>query len=188
MLEVLFSDSAAGSLQCAMGHGSQIGGCLGIIATDESGRLLAPEETARLQREAEERMRRNWAEAIPMEGSPQDILSFPLSLGMGPIDEDGIGPLRENALEPAALHLSRGAANGRCTRDLGPTASGHPVGPGTEGAGAVLGGSHPRCCLWTVLGSGAVAAPGLGTVGSAGGGFVPSGVRQGGAFRRTLCR
>ena len=80
MLEVLFSDSAAGSLQCAMGHGSQIGGCLGIIATDESGRLLAPEETARLQREAEERMRRNWAEAIPMEGSPQDILSFPLSL------------------------------------------------------------------------------------------------------------
>lgn len=34
-----------------------------------------------------------------MEGSPQDILSFPLSLGMGPIDEDGIGPLRENALE-----------------------------------------------------------------------------------------
>lgn len=99
MLEVLFSDSAAGSLQCAMGHGSQIGGCLGIIATDESGRLLAPEETARLQREAEERMRRNWAEAVPMEGSPQDILSFPLSLGMGPIDEDGIGPLRENALE-----------------------------------------------------------------------------------------
>lgn len=99
MLEVLFSDSAAGSLKCGMNRGSEPGGCLGIIATDERGRPLVPEETARLQREAEETLRRNAAEVVPMEGTPQDVLPFPLYLGMGPIDEDGIGPLRENVLE-----------------------------------------------------------------------------------------
>lgn len=108
MLEVLFSDSAAGSLKSGMNHGPEAGGCLGIIATDQNGRPLSPEETARLQREAEEAMRRDRAEAVPMEGSPQDILSFPLSLGMGPIDEEGIGPLRENMLEQLFCILPQG--------------------------------------------------------------------------------
>lgn len=99
MLEVLFSDSAAGSLKCGMNRGSETGGCLGVIATDEKGRPLSPEETARLQREAEEAARRDWADAVPLEGSPQDVLPFSLCLSIGPLGEDGIGPLRENVLE-----------------------------------------------------------------------------------------
>lgn len=98
MLEIVFSDSAAGSMKMGMNHGSEIGGCLGIIATDEDGRLLSPEEIAPLQREAEEKMRRNWAEALPLEGDPRDILPFSLALDVGPIDEEGIGPLREETL------------------------------------------------------------------------------------------
>lgn len=98
MLEVLFSDSAAGSMKCAMSHGSEIGGCLSIIANDEKGRPVSPEEIARLQREAKERERRRWAEAVPLEGDLRDILPLSLALSVGPIDEEGIGPLREKTL------------------------------------------------------------------------------------------
>ena len=55
MLEVLFSDSAAGSMKVGMCRGSEIGGCVGVIATDEKGRPVSPEETARLQRETKRR-------------------------------------------------------------------------------------------------------------------------------------
>lgn len=98
MLEVLFSDSAAGSMKVGMCHGSEIGGCVGVIATDEKGLPVSPEETARLQRETEEKERRRWAEALPLEGDPRDILPLSLALSVGPIDEEGIGPLREETL------------------------------------------------------------------------------------------
>ena len=98
MLEVLFSDSAAGSMKVGMCRGSEIGGCVGVIATDEKGRPVSPEETARLQRETEEKERRRWAEAVPMEGDPRDILPLSLALSVGPIDEESIGPLREETL------------------------------------------------------------------------------------------
>lgn len=98
MLEVLFSDSAAGSMKVGMCRGSEIGGCVGVIATDEKGRPVSPEETARLQREAEEKERRRWAEALPLEGDPRDILPLSLALSVGPVDEESIGPLREETL------------------------------------------------------------------------------------------
>ena len=98
MLEVLFSDSAAGSMKVGMCRGLEIGGCVGVIATDEKGRPVSPEETARLQRETEEKERRRWAEALPLEGDPRDILPLSLALSVGPIDEEGIGPLREETL------------------------------------------------------------------------------------------
>lgn len=98
MLEVLFSDSAAGSMKYGMKHGAEIGGAISIIATDEAGHSLPPKKIARLQREAEEKERRRWAEAVPLESDVQDILPFPLWLSIGPIDEQGIGPGRETTL------------------------------------------------------------------------------------------
>ena len=98
MLEVLFSDSAAGSMKAGMSHGTKIGGAISVIATDEKGRPLPPEELARLQREAEEKELRNWAGAVPLQGDTRDILPFPLWLSVGPIDEEGIGPGREATL------------------------------------------------------------------------------------------
>lgn len=103
MLEVLFSDSAAGSLKASLGHHAVIGESecctIGIIATDENDNPLSPEETERLRQNELEKMRRNWAEAVPMESSPKDVLPISLGLSMGPIDEDGLGPLRETTLE-----------------------------------------------------------------------------------------
>lgn len=98
MLEVLFSDSAAGSMKYGMNHGAEIGGAISIIATDETGHSLPPKEIARLQREAEEKERRRWAEAVPLESDVRDILPFSLWLSIGPIDEEGIGPGREATL------------------------------------------------------------------------------------------
>ena len=53
MLEVLFSDSAAGSLKASLGRHDVIGESecctIGIIATDEDGKPLPPEETERLR-------------------------------------------------------------------------------------------------------------------------------------------
>ena len=98
MLEVLFSDSAAGSMKVGMCRGLEIGGCVGVIATDEKGRPVSSKEMTRLQREAEEKERRRWAEALPLEGDPRDILPLSLALSVGPIDEESIGPLREETL------------------------------------------------------------------------------------------
>lgn len=98
MLEVLFSDSAAGSMKYGIHHGAEIGGAISVIATDEKGCPVSSEETARMQREAEEKERRRWSEAVPLESNVQDILPFPLWLSIGPIDEEGIGPAREATL------------------------------------------------------------------------------------------
>lgn len=99
MLEVLFSDSAAGSMKMAMVHDSVIDGCISVIGTHEDGSPLSEEEAGRLQREQEEQERRRWARAVPLRGDTHDILPFSLYLSVGPIDEDGIGPLREATLE-----------------------------------------------------------------------------------------
>lgn len=99
MLEVLFSDSAAGSMKMAINHDSVIGGCISVIGTHEDGSPLSEEETGRLQQEHEEQERCRWAQAIPLRGDTRDILPFSLYLSVGPIDEDGIGPLRETTLE-----------------------------------------------------------------------------------------
>lgn len=99
MLEVLFSDSAAGSMKMAINHDSVIGGCISVIGAHEDGSPLSAEETERLQQEREEQERRRWAQAIPLRGDTRDILPFSLCLSVGPIDEDGIGLLRETTLE-----------------------------------------------------------------------------------------
>lgn len=97
MLEVLFSDSAAGSMKCGMNRDTILGGASTFAVMGE-GEALSPEKRRRMQREHEERERRRWAEAVPLRGDTRDILPFPLWLSIGPLDEEGIGPLRESTL------------------------------------------------------------------------------------------
>lgn len=97
MLEVLFSDSAAGSMKCGMNQHTIIGAASSFAVMGE-GEAPSPEDLRRMQREHEERERRRWAEAVPLRGDTGDILPFPLWLSIGPINEEGIGPLREAAL------------------------------------------------------------------------------------------
>ena len=99
MVEVLFSESAAGSLAVAMGHGNEIGGAVSVIIRTEDGSTPDPAELERLQRQAEAREAENWANALPMPGSRADLLHFPLALSVGPIDQPGVGVQRAQVMQ-----------------------------------------------------------------------------------------
>ena len=100
MLEVVFSDSALGSMALASsGPEGMVAGSIGIIGQHEDGSPYTEEETADLRQRLEERERRCWASALPFESRRVDILCFSLALSVGGIGEEGIGPARAAALE-----------------------------------------------------------------------------------------
>ena len=98
MVEVVFGESAAGSLSIAMGKGRFIGGATGVILTHADGSKPTKQEQIAAQQAAAEQERQAWAAAVPMPGSRADVLCFPLALSVGAIDEEGIGPKRRAAL------------------------------------------------------------------------------------------
>lgn len=112
MIEILFSESAAASLSIA----SRNGGSGGHTFIGDTDGKLTHEEIQKMIRESEERERRNWEKAIPLEIERKDILCFPLALSVGEITEPGIGEQREATLKklmsiypdnikPAALYM-----------------------------------------------------------------------------------
>lgn len=92
MLEVVFSDSAAGAMLAAIEHPHVVGGA--ALKANGGGER----DAAILQAEAEERERRGWENALPLEGDRENILCLPLALSVGNISETGIGAEREKAL------------------------------------------------------------------------------------------
>ena len=118
MIEILFSESAAGCLSVAACNGNYIGGVSSAIIVGEDGenQTSNQEEIQKMIRESEERERRNWEKAIPLKIERTDILCFPLTLSVGEITEPGIGEQREATLKklmsiypdnikPAALEM-----------------------------------------------------------------------------------
>ena len=99
MVEVVFSESACGSLKCAQsfGRGEYTGGLLGIVLEPSDGEP-SEEEIAQLQRRAEEEHRRKWEQARPMGGRAQDVYGFSLGLSLGDISETIPGPIRRQVL------------------------------------------------------------------------------------------
>lgn len=89
MLDVVFGDSALGSLRLAQSH--QKGGCLGgatsVFIVHEDGSPGAPEEVAEAANRAEERERRLWESAIPMDTGPGDSYGFSLAFSQGAIPD-----------------------------------------------------------------------------------------------------
>ena len=100
MLEIVFAEGAAGSLAIAMGKGEYIGGVSSLVVLRDSEDAKQPdkEEELEILRQFEERERRGWEQAVPLEGSRRDILCFSLALSVGEINEDGIGEKRKAAL------------------------------------------------------------------------------------------
>lgn len=101
MLEVVFSDSAAGAIMMAIGHKHMVGGATAVIIANEDGKedaSVSQAEMEKFRREAEARERRGWENAIPFEGRREDIISLPLALSVGQISETGIGEEREKAI------------------------------------------------------------------------------------------
>ena len=101
MLEVVFSESAAGTMSVAFGHKHIIGGATAVIVTGEAGeedRRITQKEMEKFQREAEERERVGWEKALPFEGTRENIVNLPLALSVGNISQTGIGSERERAI------------------------------------------------------------------------------------------
>lgn len=99
MLEFVYSDITADRLRCCMNHHSAVGGRSGTTGTHEDGTPLTEAESEQLRQQQEEEERYNWDGAVPLEGDPRDILSFPLALDLGPLDDGGLGPGRLAFLE-----------------------------------------------------------------------------------------
>lgn len=101
MLEIVFGDSACGSLKMAQnyGKGKYQGGCIGVIISHADGSIPSKREIKAAKREAEEKERLAWENAAPLGGNSADICGFSLKLSIGDISEEQPGIKRMQALE-----------------------------------------------------------------------------------------
>lgn len=101
MLEVVFSDSAAGAMGVALGHKNIVGSATTVIVANDAkdkDRTITQAEMEKFRHEAEERERWGWENAVPFEGSRENIINLPLALSVGNISETGIGAERKAAI------------------------------------------------------------------------------------------
>lgn len=101
MIEIVFGDSACGSLRMAQhcGEGPYQSGCLSVIISHTDGSKPTEKEIQTAQRKAEENARRVWERAVPLGGSPADIFGFSLALSIGDVGENRPGRKRRRVLE-----------------------------------------------------------------------------------------
>jgi len=100
MIEIVFSDSACGSLKVAQhyGEGKYQGG-VGVCLTHSDGRIPTKKEIKAARRKAEENERLAWENATPMGGNSADVYGFDLALSIGDISENHPSIKRERTLE-----------------------------------------------------------------------------------------
>jgi len=99
MIDVVFSNSACGSLKVAQhyGEGPYRGGAVGIIFDGTP----TEEERVAAQRKAEEYERRRWENAIPLGGSPRDVYSLEFALSLGSIAAKDFDAARQQVFAAA---------------------------------------------------------------------------------------
>ncbi len=101
MIEIVFSDSACGSLKIAQhyGEGKYQGGGISVIVSHTDGSKPTKKEVEVAQQEAEEKARLAWKSATPLGGNPADVYGFNLVLSIGDISENPPGIKRKHTLE-----------------------------------------------------------------------------------------
>ena len=101
MVEIVFSDSAGGSLKSAQhyGEGKYYGGAFGVIISHSDGSKPTKTEIKTVQREFEEKERRAWEKAVPLGGDSSDVFSFNLAWSVGSIADSSVGLERLAVLE-----------------------------------------------------------------------------------------
>ncbi len=106
MLEVVFNESAAGSLKCGIGSSFSLGGAVGVVITHEDGHPATDEEIETAKREFEEQRRQRIEASIPLDGEPKDVLALSAAFSVGELADDRPDCLGEARL--AALRLLTG--------------------------------------------------------------------------------
>lgn len=101
MLEITFSESAAGGLAVAADKKNcSCGVSIAVIAnTSDEDNISTHEEMEKIIRESEEKERINWEKAVTLNIQRRDILCFNLALSYGDITENGIGEKRESTIQ-----------------------------------------------------------------------------------------
>ena len=87
MIEILFTESACGSIKLAKSVKNIVGSSTGVIFYHPDGREPTPEDLECEIARVEEQARIKRENAVQMEGSPRDVVCFPLNLSMGDISE-----------------------------------------------------------------------------------------------------
>ena len=101
MIDIVFSESACGSLKVAQhyGKGKYQEGCIGIIISHADGSKPTKEEVETARQEAKKKARLAWESATPLGGKTTDIYGFNLVLSVGDISENQPGIKRKQTLE-----------------------------------------------------------------------------------------
>lgn len=87
MIDIAFTESAAGGLKVAQsfGKGKYRGCAIGVFIHHEDGSEPTEEEIKEARRQAEEQQRREWENAIPLGGRAGDVFNLSLGLSFGDI-------------------------------------------------------------------------------------------------------
>ena len=99
MTEIVFGESAGGSLKAAM-HFDQnaVGGAIGVIITHDDGRQATKKEVREARRQAALAIREQWQDGTKMDGQSQDVYAFPLALSIGEIADGPFAAARRQVL------------------------------------------------------------------------------------------
>lgn len=97
MLELCFSQSARGGLRCAQHCGGGGRKIIGVIMGRDDGRPATRKEIRQAQKQAQQKREALDREAIPLGGTPSDVLELSLGLDMGDIREP-LGEARRELL------------------------------------------------------------------------------------------
>lgn len=101
MLEIVFGESACGSLKVAQGYGKgkYRGGAVSVFIKKTNGIEPTEEEIQAAQLQAEEEARKDWENAVLLDSKRDDVYCFDIALSVGDISDDGIGSQRRNVLK-----------------------------------------------------------------------------------------
>ena len=87
MIEILFTESAAGSMKMAKGIKNIAGSSPALLILNDDGSEPTVEELEREREKVEEECRRKRENAVAVEGTARDVVCFPLNLSMGDISK-----------------------------------------------------------------------------------------------------
>ena len=94
MIEVVFSNSACGTLKLAQRYGTReySSGIVGLLL---DGEQPSEQEIETARCKAEGQARREWETTVPLGGDPADVYCLDLALSIGEITEDEVGIQRQ---------------------------------------------------------------------------------------------
>ena len=101
MIEIVFGESACGSLKIAQtyGKGKYRGSAVSVFMRHEDGSVPSSDEMKEAQIQAQEQEHIAWENAIPLGGKSSDVYCFDMALSVGDISDNGIGEQRKNVLK-----------------------------------------------------------------------------------------